>query len=122
MGQTDRHDERDCECVKYSPSMEMWDLRLNGINYLCRGCNRYVDPKKWKGGIVHFSSRSRIVTSIYCPCCGRRMSKHRYAKKKLLDSLQKQVDHPELYRSNTRKTLQKKIKLIEGNFLYPTVK
>lgn len=122
MGQTERHDKRDCECLKYSPHLKVWDIRLNGINYLCRKCNRYVDPKKWKGGVVHFSSRSRTVTGNYCPCCGQRMSKHRYAKKKLLDSVTNQVNHPELYSPKTRKTLKKKVYLIDNDILIPRVK
>lgn len=121
MGQSERHDELDCECIKYAPDLKMWDLRLNGINYLCRRCNRYVDPKKWYGGIVHFTNRSRIVSFYECPCCGQRMAKHRIAKKKLVDSLEDQTNHPEHYNPITRKMLKKKKKLIDNNILIPRI-
>ena len=65
MGFTDRHDEKDCECVKYKPFIRSGEIRLNGINLLCRKCNRYVDPAKRKGGILNPLSGGRIFCSLH---------------------------------------------------------
>jgi hypothetical protein len=122
MGFSDRHDVRDCECVKYSPYLDAWAIRLDGKNLLCRRCNRYVDPDKWKGGIIHFTNRSRYAKPNECPCCGYKMSKHRIAKKKLVDSIEHQEKFPELHDSRARKKLKKKRMLLDSGLISPTVK
>jgi len=117
MVRSSRHKGIDCECIKYAPKLRIFDIRSNGINLHCRNCNRYVDPKKWKGGVVIFTNRSRIVPANECPCCGQRMSMHRRAKKKLENSLRHQLEHPELYTRGSQKKLKQKIALVESNFL-----
>jgi len=128
MGFADRHEENDCDCVKYQPEFKMWEVRLNGINLLCRKCNRYVDPAKWKGGLIEKKNYSRgygtimvWFSKIHCPCCGRKMSNKRRNKKKLEDSIKHQVKYPELHDARARKTLKKKVKLLESNILAPRV-
>jgi len=87
MAENTIHDKKYCLCVKYKPKkMKLFGVRLNGHLFRCRKCWRYVDPKKWKGGYVVFTNRSRLVKQNECPCCGRKMSKHRKAKKKLVNS------------------------------------
>lgn len=122
MGQSDRHDARDCECIKYAPDFKVYEIRSNGINYRCRKCHRYVDPAKWKGGIVKFQLRSRKVPQNCCPCCGQRMSIKRKAKKRLEESVKHQVAHPELHDPNGTQALIKKSLLIYNNVLTPRVK
>lgn len=122
MGQTERHDERECVCVLYTPKLEMWEIRSNGVNFLCRNCNRYVDPAKWHGGVVKFQKRFRVITAIECPCCGQRMSKRRRAKKKLEDSVKHQFEHPELHNPRALRILMKKMYLIDNDILIPRVK
>ena len=121
MGQQERHDSATCVCVKYKPKLVQYGIRLNGINFYCKGCARYVDPKKWKGGMVHFSNRSRMAKYNECPCCGRKMARHRRAKKKLIDSIQHQIEHPEMHLAEARKALKGKKKLIDSGLLIPTV-
>jgi len=121
LGKAQRHDGNDCECVKYLPDFKLWEIRLNGTNFLCRRCNRYVDPAKWKGGILKFQTQSRYAKPNHCPCCGWRMSRHRYSKQKLIDSIDHQVKHPELHNLRARRTLKKKVKIIESNILTPRV-
>lgn len=122
MGQSERHDERECDCVKYAPEMKIWEIRLDGINYLCRKCRRYIDPAKWHGGVLKFTNRSRLVKPNECPCCGRKLSTHRRAKAKLESSVRHQMEHPELHDPRALKTLEKKIYLIENDILVPRVK
>src|SRR3989304_8795468 len=117
MAQLTRHEGDVCECIKYAPELKAYQIRSNGINLHCRRCNRYVDPAKWKGGIVHFTNRSRLVPANGCPCCGQRMAIRRKAKKKLEDSLKHQLENPELHNSTAQKRLKFKIALIESNFL-----
>jgi hypothetical protein len=128
MGFSDRHEENDCDCVKYQPEFKIWEVRLNGINLLCRKCNRYVDPTKWKGGLVEKKNYSRgygtimvMISQIFCPCCGRKMTIKRKNKKKLEDSIRHQIKYPELHDSRARKSLKKKVKLLESNVLAPRV-
>jgi len=113
LGKAEIHDERDCECLKYVPDFKVWDIRLNGINLLCRKCNRYIDPKKWKGGIIKFQKRSRYAKAYQCPCCGQRLSSHRYSKKKLEDSVNHQIKYPELHDPRAQKALKKKKKVVD---------
>ncbi len=121
MGQLDRHDERDCECVKYAPTYKVWDIRLNGVNFICRRCGRYVDPKKWKGGIIKFQTRSRYASQIECPCCGYRMSRHRRDKNALVQSIKHQQKYPEKHDKRSLKRLKKKVKIIESEILAPRI-
>ena len=128
MGFSDRHDENDCDCVDYAPKIKLWGVRLNGINLLCRKCNRYVDPAKWKGGLVEKKNHAKgygtimvMVSQINCPCCGRKMTSKRKNKKKLEDSVMDQIKHPELHDSRARKSLKKKVKLLDSNILAPRV-
>ncbi len=121
MGFAERHNEEDCECVKYKPFIRIGEIRLNGINLLCRKCNRYVDPAKWKGGILKFQKVSRYASANQCPCCGRRLSINRRNKKALENSVMDQVMNPKLHDPRTRKTLKKKVKLLESNVLAPRV-
>jgi len=128
MGFSERHDENDCDCVDYEPKIKIWEVRLNGINLLCRNCNRYVDPAKWKGGFIEKKNYSRGYGTIMvwvsekkCPCCGRRLSNKRRNKKKLEDSINHQIEFPELHDPRAKKTLKKKIKLLESNILSPRV-
>jgi len=49
------------------------------------------------------------------------MSRHRYSKQKLIDSVEHQVKYPELHDPRARRTLKKKVKIIESNILTPRV-
>lgn len=120
MGQITLHDERYCDCVKYKPKIKQFGVRYNGVNFRCKTCGRFVDPKKWRGGIVKFTNRFRFVKTNECPCCGRRMGKHRRAKKKLVDSIEHQINHPELHLISS-KAIKNKKKLLESGILLPTV-
>lgn len=120
MGQITIHDERYCICVKYKPKLTRYCIRFNGKNFKCKPCGRFVDPKKWNGGIVKFTNRWRFVKQNECPCCGARMANHRRAKKKLIDSLQHQIQHPELHLV-THGSLKPKQRLLESGILIPTV-
>jgi len=122
MGQSIRHDERDCECVQYAPTFKVYEIRANGINYRCRKCNRYVDPAKWFGGVVKFQLRTRLVPANYCPCCGQRMALKRKAKKKLEDSVKHQIAHPEQHDPRATQALIKKSLIIYNDVLTPRVK
>lgn len=97
MAQEEKHDARYCACLKYKPKrFRSHGERLKGILFRCRTCWRYVDPKKWKGGVVVFTNRSRLVKYNECPCCGKKMSMHRRAKKKLVNSMEQPIKYPEL--------------------------
>lgn len=116
-----QHDKRDCECIEYKPDFQTCDLRMTGKNYFCSSCHRYVASDKWKGGLVHFGSRTRFVKSFYCPCCGTRMRNRRRAKQRIVTSIKDQTNHPEKYTPYVISKLEKKIKLLESNVLIPTV-
>lgn len=117
-----RHDSKDCLCIKYKPDFTTADLRLTGENFYCGGCNRYVSSKKWKGGIIHFGSRSRYAKFFECPCCGYRMRYKRRGKKKIIDSIENQTKHPEEYTEYVLSKLKMKQDLLEKNILLPTVR
>ena len=121
MSQHTIHAKEYCKCVKYKPKMRQYGIRLNGTNFRCKPCGRYVDPKKWKGGVVKFTNRVRYVKPNECPCCGWKMGRHRRAKKKLVDSVQHQLDHPEQHLPEARRALMVKKKLIDSGILMPTV-
>jgi hypothetical protein len=116
-----QHDVRDCRCVQFKPDFTVGDLKLTGENYFCSSCHRYVSSIKWKGGLVHFGKRTRFVKYFFCPCCGYRMRRKTRAKKKIISSIEDQVKHPENYTPYVRSKLEKKVKLLETNFLIPTV-
>ncbi len=116
------HDARDCACVYYKADFSVGELRLIDGNFYCARCNRYVSPKKWKGGIVHFNFRTtRFVPHFQCPCCGYRMRTNRRGKARIRKSIQNQTDHPEKYTTYVLSKLAKKQKLLKNNILIPTV-
>lgn len=120
MGQITIHDEAYCECVKYKPKLTQYGIKFNGVNFRCKRCGRYVDPKKWKGGIVKLTNRVRFVKANECPCCGWKMGRHRRAKKKLVDSIKHQQEFPEQHLITPR-ALKKKVRLLESGVLFPSV-
>jgi len=116
-----QHDERDCECIHYRPDFSVFELKLTEGNYYCAKCDRYVTIEKWKGGIIHFSNRTRFVAYFRCPCCGERMRRGRRGKNRLLKSIKNQTDHPEEYSAFVLSKLKSKQKLLRENKLIPTV-
>ena len=120
MAHSTIHDERYCACVKYKPKLTQYGVKYNGVNLKCKECGRFIDPKKWKGGIVKFTNRVRYVKAHECPCCGRRLAKHRKAKKRLVDSILHQQMFPEQHLIKVS-ALKKKVKLLESGILIPTV-
>lgn len=107
----------DCGCEKYKPTYNIFAIKMDGTNYYCRTCGKHVSKKKWKGGLVHFGNRSRILRPNDCPCCGYRMSDHRRAKAKLEKSIEHQMDHPELHVLITKRSLPKKVAILYENII-----
>ena len=71
--------------MKYEPE-NLWfgiSARLNGENYYCSVCCRYVSALKWHGGLVEMRRHTtggkpqgtKMVYKRYnfCPCCGVKM-------------------------------------------------
>lgn len=116
-----RHDVRDCACVQYEPD-DLWNykIRMNGENYYCSGCGRYVSSLKWKGGLIEMrrdkgGTEMRYKTRSQCPCCGIKMRFKRRAKNMLLRSIQSQIDNPKKSTPFIRKSLPAKVRWIETN-------
>jgi hypothetical protein len=125
LGFTERH--QSCDCEKYTPDFIQFQVRLDGTNYRCRGCSRYVSSLKWKGGLIERKNYSKGKGTImvyigknFCPCCGQKMSLHRVAKKKLIDSVQKQIDRHWDNPLNTE-ILPSKIKFLKEKLAVPFV-
>lgn len=116
-----KHDARDCRCVPYEPDIRAFEIRLDGTNYQCRSCYRFVDPNKWKGGWMNFGNKSKYVRPTHCPCCGIKMSKRRRAKKRLEESILDQIANPNRYQKFAMSKLPRKIELLESNVLIPRV-
>lgn len=112
-----RHDKKDCGCTQYKPDYAIFDIRLDGTNFYCRQCGRLVSKLKWKGGLIHFGNRSRILKPNECPCCGYRMSDKRRGKAKLEKSIEHQINHPELHPTITKRSLPKKISILYENII-----
>jgi len=112
---TSRHEN--CACEKYSPDLKTWEIRMNGENFFCIRCVSLVSKKKWKGGIVKFNNRQKYKEYYECPCCGYRMRQAVRNKKKQIESILHQMEHPELHFPSALKTLPSKVKLMENNVL-----
>ncbi len=80
-----------------------------------------VSPDKWKGGVVKFNNRQKYKAYYCCPCCGYRMRRSRRNKKQQVESIEHQMQHPELHDLRALKTLPSKVRLLENNILVPTV-
>jgi len=107
--------------MQYKSDFTVYELRLTGKSYYCAFCCRYVSSTKWKGGLVHFGSRTRYVHHYECPCCGIRMRSKRRGKSKLVRSIESQTNHPEKYSRVVLAKLKTKQKLLDSNVLFPTV-
>ncbi len=107
---TSQHDY--CSCKKYRPDFTLTGIRYTGSVFRCRRCVAYVDGTKWLGGIVHFGCRSRFVRYYECPCCGYRMTKNRRAKYKIVKSIERQLNNPNLQPA-VAKQLPIKIKIVK---------
>ena len=118
---TNHHDARDCDCTPYRPDFSIGELRLTGDNFFCSKRGRYVSNLKWKGGIVKFNNRSRLVPFFQCPCCGVRMRFGRRNKARIEKSIKHQTEHPEEYSSYILSKLELKQKLLRENKLIPRV-
>lgn len=115
-----RHDERDCKCVQYEPdNIWAYQLRMNGKNYYCRKCARYVSPDKWNGGHVEMKKGNKGTRFVYkqknwCPCCGKRMAITRKSKNKRTNSIEKQLANPEKLSPIVRLSLPAKVAFIQS--------
>ena len=118
-----RHDEVDCECVKYRPDkIGFGKLRSSsGENMFCAQCGRLVSKKKWKGGIKKDGWTKGWISKLFCPCCGSRMRKGRRDKADLVRTIEDQIKNPQNYTRYIQKTLPKKKRLLERNLLVPRV-
>jgi len=108
-----------CLCEQYQPDFKDTGIRYTGTVFRCKKCCRFVDGKKWKGGVTHFGNRTRILKSFQCPCCGTSMTSHRRAKLKMVKSMEKQLKNPELLQPHVKKQLIKKTKILKNFHLYP---
>jgi len=104
----------------YEPD-DLWGytIRMNGENYYCSSCGRYVSPKKWKGGFVemkrYMGTEMRYKKPWQCPCCGQKMRFRRRAKNPLRRSILDQIDNIDNLPPRIVKQLPAKMKLIETN-------
>ena len=115
-----RHDKRDCACVQHEPDgIWSYNIRMDGKNYYCRGCARYVSPDKWKGGLVEVSKGYKGTKFIYkeknwCPCCGMRMAITRRSKNKRENSIKRQMENREMLSPIVKLSLPAKIAFIQS--------
>jgi len=100
-----------CGCEKYKPNFASTGIRYTGSVFRCRRCVHYVDGTKWLGGIIKYGNRSRVVRYYECPCCGYRMTNHRRAKYKIIKSIERQMNNPNIQPA-VRKLLPIKIKIV----------
>lgn len=116
-----------CTCIKYEPDFDKFQVKLDGTNYRCRACARFVSSLKWKGGFIekknhvkHSGTIMGYVDKSYCPCCGDKMSMNRKAKLRLVRSVQRQIQSTIVNKLND-KVLPEKIKFIEKKLATPIV-
>ncbi len=116
-----------CTCSKYKPDFTIYQVKLDGKNYRCRACARFVSPLKWKGGFIerknHIRKKGTIMVFVdksRCPCCGDKMSMNRKAKKRLIQSVERQIKSTTNDDYNL-KILPQKIKFIEEKLATPIV-
>lgn len=112
MGES-RHDEKACTCVQYKADFTQYDLRYVKDSRYCKICKRHISLKKWKGGLVKFCNRSKIVTQEFCPCCGERLRSGRRAKAVIRRSVTDQLINPQNYNIAVIKKLNKKAKYLQ---------
>lgn len=118
-----RHDERVCTCVQYKLDFTQYDLRYVKDSRYCRNCKRHISLKKWKGGIVKFCNRTRMVSKEFCPCCGERLrTGGRSSKNRMLRSVADQQRNPQNYSNAVLKKLDKKVKYLQEMQMIPIKK
>lgn len=122
MGES-RHDEKACTCVQYKLDFTQYDLRYVKDSRYCKICKRHISLKKWKGGLVKFCNRVKLVTQEFCPCCGERLrTGGRSSKNRLLKSIADQQKNPQNYSMAVLKKLEKKVKYLEKIQMIPITK
>ncbi len=102
-----------CTCREYTPDFKETGIRYSGNVFYCIGCHAYVDGTKWKGGIVSFGNRTRLLKYFECPCCGERMRSKCRGKNKLQKSIDRQLENPLGLQPHLMKQLPMKVQILQ---------